>query len=35
MTSSLTRLIEQEDPRQPYTDEQLAQMLGIRREQVV
>lgn len=35
MASELTRLIEEEDPRQPYTDEQLAQMLGLRREQVV
>lgn len=35
MASDLASLIGQEDPRQPYTDEQLAQMMGLRREQVV
>ena len=33
--ATLTELIRQEDPKRPYTDEQLAQMLQLRREQVV
>ena len=32
--ATLTELIRQEDPKRPYTDEQLAQMLQLRREQV-
>lgn len=33
--ATLTELIRQEDPKRPYADEQLAQMLQLRREQVV
>lgn len=33
--ATLAELIRQEDPKRPYTDEQLAQMLQLRREQVV
>lgn len=33
--ATLTELIRQEDPKRPYTDEQLAHMLQLRREQVV
>ena len=30
--ATLTELIRQEDPKRPYADEQLAQMLQLRRE---
>lgn len=35
LSASVEEQIKKEDPRRPYTDEWLAQLLGVRREQVV
>ena len=35
MCKTLLELIEKENPFNPYTDDQLAAMVGIRREQIV
>ena len=34
MPVGLVDYLAQEDPKRPYTDQQLAQLLGLRREQV-
>lgn len=35
MPVGLADYLAQEDPKRPYTDQQLAQLLGLRREQVI
>lgn len=35
MSAGFKEYLAQEDPKRPYTDQQLAQFLGLRREQVV